>query len=297
MQINKFLLFVLFLFWVIRAGEMVAYEDSTFIVKTKLQTTQFRPEIIRKQLEIIKNVLIWTKNPVTDSLYPQTLFLSYDDVFGSDFKGKFGYISFKPEYQLKSYYAVKSAREPTIEERNYFTEHKYAISPSIVNVKEEDAIKIAKAFFHKLLFLQGMQNDLSVYDTIAVSYGADRYIIKFKAKRKNYIPDSREAEIAVSPLNGQILRFHTPMGLVSNRDLNYKPEVSFEKVNEIIVRCRGNGNWQSNKFLKLILTPSFLKYNGWVWVLIDRKVSPPSTSKFLIIDSNTGEVLYNDICP
>lgn len=300
MNYTKVLIF-LFAYCLLIHASSIAYRDSLFTITTELDSSVYNVNVIGEHLNILKILNDFAKKTNLNSVlkdsikYPQFLNMYNADVFGITYTGECG-ISFNPSKMVKEYRNKNFARNLTDEESNYFYKNNYTISPSIRNINENKAIHAAKEFFVYLLKLYNMQNDISIYDSVSVSYGKDRYIITFKARMRNFIDDIREAQIEISPLNGQVLRFYTPMGLILNRNLNYKPRISYEKVIEIIENYKIENNIKTES-KDIELSPSFMGF-PWVWVLVDPYLRPGQRyARWLVIDSNTGEIKYSSFGP
>lgn len=298
MKYAKVLIFLLINFSLVHARN-IAYKDSLFTVLTELDSSVFNVGIIKEHLKILSYLQNISISGIIDSdsnckiEYPQIYNMFYND--GIEYVGEFG-LKFELKNMVKMYRNKNYTRNLSEEESEYFYKNNYTISPIIKNISEAKAIHVAKAFFVNLLKLYNMQNDISIYDSISVSYGNDRYIVSFKARMKNYIYDNRGARLEISPLNGQVLTFYTPDGLILNRNLNYKPKINYEKVNEIIENYIAGNNIKTES-KEISLKPQFMGF-PWVWVFVDPYLRPGQRyARWLVIDSNTGEIKYSSFGP
>lgn len=285
-------------------NQKIIYKNSKFIVSTNLNmdSTDVDVSNIENQLAIVDTIFSLLLCPDSfnvprDSLpSPLLIYMTKKDgLTGFQDSKSYRVVKLDNNNRIKRVWNTPCARKITEEESEYFLKHN-KIMPGMHIIGENDAIEKAQVFFSKLLKYYGMQNDMRIYDSIIVNLYLDHdcYQINFLPKIKNHIRDNREAEIAVSPLNGQILQFYTPMGLQLNRDINYKPKFKYEQVNELIEDLRINNRLHMSVYRSLLLEPKIFNFNKWVWVLFGLKDSTSYHANLLIIDSNTGEILMNE---
>lgn len=281
----------------------IIYKDANFIVSTIINIDSTKVDItnIQKQLQIMGTFFSWLTCPDSvdtqkDSLpKPLLVYMTKNDgLTGFQDKKNQRVVEFDNTNMIKSIMCTPCARKITEEEYEYFRKNNKVI-PGMNIISENDAIEKAQKFFSNLLMFYGMQNDISVYDSVIVNLHLNhgRYKISFLSKIKNHIRDNREAVIAISPINGQVLRFYTPMGLLVNQDLNYKPKFKYEQVSELIEELRINNKFHMYESRGLLLQPFHQQWKKWVWVLTGFRDSTSYHASYLVIDSKTGEILTN----
>jgi len=276
----------------------ILYEDSNFIVVPRRDVVNVDSTVIKKQLRILKKLegLVACPDTAFDSIIgikkPCKLTLRASRGVYS-YGGKRVSVEFINDTMIELLSCVRPCRGQLNDEENRAFMKKEVL-PGVVKISEEEAVAIAKDKFRKILKLYGKENELSVYDSVFVNYNFV-YAVYFRVKVKNYIADNRGANMNISPIDGQMIRYSTILGGINldpKIDLNYKPKFKYTGVEKILEKMKKDSVLARYTIGPLRLRPNYGHFKHWVWVQYGYRENQYWATE-LIIDSETGEILSN----
>ena len=158
-------------------------------------------------------------------------------------------------------------------------------------VTEEEAIALARKM-HRLIY--GKEEDKK-FDSVRVTHSSRFYGVHFSVKAKNNIRDWRSSTVIINANSGEIESF-SGEGLNKSITYDYTPKIPKSRAIEIFTA--ETERFHSDMKIKEIYLAKRKNDKDeirWAWQIFGNRQGFMGTADVLYIDSENGEIIYNQI--